>query len=143
MYKTINVFYFIYINLFYTFFISLINFTPYNIYCIVYLTNSISFGCESLGNFFNALCINSILFFIVFFVFNKLLYLCSNSFRLSIMCALISALVANPLSGWSILTTCLMLLLVSFFLIFFFSISFFYNIFLFDIFLFDIFICNI
>ena len=39
------------------------------------LINSVTFGCDSLGNLFNALYINSILFLIVFYVSNKLLYL--------------------------------------------------------------------
>ena len=95
------------------------------------LTNSVSFGCDSLGNFFNVLFINSRLFLIVLFVSNKLIYLCFISLCLSLICALISALVVSLL-----LASCSMLFFlvfifsiysftVSFFSISFFSISFF------------------
>ena len=94
------------------------------------LNNSVSFGCDSLSNFFNELYINSILFLIVFFVSNKPLYLCFISFCLSIICALIPALVAGLL-----LASCLML----FFSIYLFD-MFLYGIFLFNIFLFNIFL---
>ena len=79
----------------------------------------------------NALYINSILFLIVFFVCNKLLYLFFISFCLSITYAFISALVAGLL-----LTSCsttffsafkfsMCYFAVSFFLLSLFSISFF------------------
>ena len=103
IYKATNVFFFIYINLFYTFLslswisrhISFIK--SFNI--VSNLTNSISFDCDSLGNFFSALYIESILFSIVFLVCNKLLYLFFIDFCLSFIDALVSPIVSGLVSG--------------------------------------------
>ena len=112
----VSTFFILFISIFFIFFLFLLQISRYITFIesfnkVSNLINSISFSCDSLCNFFNALYTEPSLFLIVFFASIKLLYLFFIISCLSIIYALISSQVACLISGSLLLLLLLLLLL--------------------------------